>query len=315
MHTHLGVGLVLETVNLTDLGADAERVTRAMERLLRRLARGTLPLTSLADVALTHEGLSVAQRARLEAAAGRALAFVEVPPGTDYYAAKNAGFDALAAAGRADVVAFGDADCWPDDAWLAELVAPFAGDPTVAVVAGRTTYGDDDPLTAALTAIDFSMVPFREDPRRARHFFANSVAFRRDVFARYRYAPRADVHRGACGRVAFHLAADGVAIRFAPRAHTRHRAPQSVRELFARRCSRGADLAALAPEIADAYLPPPARVLGRLGAASALVLLGGRTLVSLGAVTHAPRHRLRTTLAVLGVTAIDAYGALARHAA
>ena len=150
--------LVLETNNLRGGAAtDAEAIVTSLERLLRRLAAQTRPLTSVEEVVITHDGLSEAQRDRLALAAGVPLRFVLLPPDTGYYEAKNLGFDAT----TTDVVAFGDADCWPEPGWLAALLAPFAGDHPADVVAGRTTYRDDL-LGAAATAIDFMYF----DPKR-----------------------------------------------------------------------------------------------------------------------------------------------------
>ena len=62
----------------------------------------------------SHAGLAPAAQDRLRDAAAAAvrLRFVTIAADDDYYAAKDAGF----AATRADVVAFADADCWPDRA-------------------------------------------------------------------------------------------------------------------------------------------------------------------------------------------------------
>src|ERR1700733_3333755 len=108
--------LVLETNNLRG-GDDPAAVVSTLARLLRHLDAQTRPLVTLEELVITHDGLDAAAQSELRRQAGRPLSFVEIPQGTGYYEAKNRGFDAT----RADVVAFGDADCWPDPVWLESL--------------------------------------------------------------------------------------------------------------------------------------------------------------------------------------------------
>jgi hypothetical protein len=302
--------LVLETENLVALGALDEAVTASMELLLAELARGELPLADLEEVVLTHEGLEPRALARLTRAAGRPVRFVEVPRGCGYYEAKNRGFDATSA----DVVAFGDADCWPDAGWLAALFALFAGGSEVRVVAGRTSYARGA-LGDALTAIDFRPIA---SPLRAgcvRHFLANNVAFRRDVFAARRYASRPDLHRGACGVLALRLHEEAIAIHLAADAHTTHRTPDGPRELFARRLHRGSDMATLAPEVARAHLPARFRWVGRMRRAAPMAMLGGRLVLALPVLARPRRGAVARAAIAVGITAIDALGAVRAGAA
>src|SRR5262245_34661137 len=192
--------LVLETNNLRR-GGD---VTKSLERLLQHLAP---QLGKIDELVVTHDGLR--DTARLEHAAEHGVLFVELPPGTGYYQAKNVGFDATSA----DVVAFGDADCWPDRHWLDRLLSPFAADASVSVVAGRTTYRDDV-LGRAATAIDFMYFPSPLGAECTRNFYANNVAFRRDTFARFRYLADPKIYRGHCQRLGMRLAAAGVPVLY-----------------------------------------------------------------------------------------------------
>jgi glycosyltransferase involved in cell wall biosynthesis len=311
MTTRPTTALVLETNNLR--GADdPERVTAGVERLLGRLAAQTRPLRALDEIVLTHDGLDPAQRARLTAAAGAPIRFVPITPETGYYEAKNLGFDAT----TADLVVFGDADCWPDPAWLERLLAPFeaAG---ASVVAGRTTYRDD-PLGIAATAIDFMYFPSPLSPAAVRNFYANNVAFRRDVFAARRYGVAKGIYRGHCQQLGLRLAADGIPIVYAPDAHTVHRFPDGAAELLRLRLLRGADTVEMTPFFADAFLPPHLRWLGRLGPLSPLGVLSARLGFSARAVGRQGLSEVRgarrgACLAlVAGITAADAAGALAR---
>ncbi len=298
--------LVLETDNLLAIETRSEAVVAGLGQLLSRLAAGALPLARLDEVVLVHEGLSLRDQATLSRAAGRSLRFVEVPRGRGYYAAKNAGF----AATTADVVAFGDADCRPGDLWLHALLAPMRARCDVQVVAGQTVY-EPSLLGDALTAIDFQPIASPLGRGCVRHFLANNVAFRREVFAARPFELRADLHRGACGVLALRLYRDGIPIHHAPDALTFHRTPEGL-ELVERRMKRGGDLARLAPEIARAHLPAAVAWIGRLGPLAPLVLLAGRLAVATGSIARhgGPGALARASLA-LGLTAIDACGALA----
>lgn len=310
------VALILETNNLRGGPSDpgAERAVRSLERLLRHLAAQTLAPRDLHEIVITHDGLDAAACKRLEAVLGVPIRFILIPPGTGYYEAKNLGFDAT----EAGVVAFGDADCWPDPAWLERLVAPFA-DATTEVTAGRTTYRDDIPGIAA-TAIDFMYFPSPLGGGCTRNFYANNVAFRRDVFAARRYRPAEGTYRGHCQELGLRLARDGVKIRFVPEARTIHRFPDSGAELLRLRLLRGADTVEMAPRFGDALLPSRLRWLGHLGPVSALGVLGVRLGLSARAVGRQDMSEVRglrrvaCLAGVVGISAADVMGAIARSA-
>jgi hypothetical protein len=296
--------LVLETNNLRGGGADAGASARSLTRLLDHLAGS---LGQVDEVVVTHDGWSPDQQQALQRAAGRALTFVEIAPETDYYEAKNRGFDAT----TAPLVAFGDADCWPDERWLAALLAPFA-DPAVQVVAGRTTYRDDT-LGAALTAVDFLYFPSPLGRGCVRNFYANNVAFRREIFAQRRYPRRDSVYRGHCQLLGLRLLRDGIAVRFAPEAHTVHRLPDSRRELLRLRWLRGSDAAELTPAFAQSALPRGLSWLGRAGPLSVTAVLGARFGCGVWALG---RRRVlpRGLGALAGVHAADWVGAMVGRA-
>jgi hypothetical protein len=299
--------LVLETNNLTGGGADAARTAQSLERLLARLREQTRPLAMLDEFVITHDGLASGARARLDAIAGKPIRWVEIDADTDYYEAKNRGFDATST----DVVAFADADCWPEPAWLEELFAPF-GDAAVEVTAGRTTYRTDVLGTGAST-IDFM---YFDSPLAAgctRNFYANNVAFRREIFAQRRYPRRDSVYRGHCQLLGLRLLRDGIAVRFAPEAHTVHRLPDSRRELLRLRWLRGSDAAELTPAFAQSALPRGLSWLGRAGPLSVTAVLGARFGCGVWALG---RRRVlpRGLGALAGVHAADRVGAMVGRA-
>jgi hypothetical protein len=303
--------LILETNNLRG-SSDPDRIAASIGRLLVRLGEQTRPLRDLDEIVITHDGLDAGQQRRLEKAADAPIRFAALAPDTGYYEAKNIGFDAS----TADVVVFGDADCWPDPAWLDRLLSPFASE-RAEVVAGRTTYRDDA-LGIAATAIDFMYFPSPLGEGLTRNFYANNVAFRRDVFAARRYLPAERIYRGHCQQLGLRLAADGVRVRYAPEAHTVRRFPDGAAELLRLRLLRGADTVEMTPFFADAFLPERLRWLGRLGPLSPLGVLAVRLGFSARAVgkrglSDGRGARRAACLALVsGISAADAMGALAR---
>jgi hypothetical protein len=262
-------------------------------------------------VVVVHAGLAPPAQDRLREAAGGLLRFVMIAPDDDYYAAKDAGFSAT----RADVVAFADADCWPAPGWLEALLRPF-GDGDVRAVAGRTTYRDGV-FGAAATAIDFMYFASPLGAGCTRNFYANNVAFRRDVLESGGYGGH-DFYRGSCQVLGLALQARGIAVRFAPGAHTIHRLPDSMGDLLRLRLLRGADAVDLAPHLARAYLPGGARWLARLGPLSGLAVLAVRCACSLLALRQQRQAAVRGPRWLAGAAVVaalhgaDAAGAVIR---
>ena len=312
LHEFTGA-LVIETNNLR--GGDLAAVVEPLTRLLAHLAHQTRPLTSLEAVVITHDGLPTEARERVERATAATLTWVELPPDTGYYEAKNVGF----AATRADIVAFADGDCWPDPQWLDALLSPF-DDPATQVVAGRTTYRPDA-IGAAATTIDFNYYPSPLGPNCVKNFYANNVAFRRDVFGRFGYVPADRIYRGHCQVLGMRLQAEGIPVLFAPEARTVHRFPDRVRDFLKLRLHRGADARELAPNLAKAVLPARLRWIGSLGPISACAVLGPRLAYSLAALGHQDmpaqgrRARLKSQVWIGAISALDLIGGLLGHRA
>ena len=187
----------------------------------------------------------------------------------DYYAAKDAGF----AATRAEVVAFADADCWPDPDWL-RRAAGAVRRRRVAAVAGRTTYRDGL-FGAAATAIDFMY--FASPLGRGLH--AELLREQRRVPARACSSAAASARTASTAAAArcWGSRCRRAGSRFAsrPRAHTIHRLPDSMGDLCACGCCAAPTAVELAPHLARAYLPRGARWLARLGPLSGPGRAGG----------------------------------------
>jgi hypothetical protein len=303
--------LVLETNNLRGGKADAERVAASLSRLLAHLSEQSYPLSLLAEVVITHDGLPDALIERIQNGCDARLRFVRVPEATGYYAAKNLGFDAT----TADVVVFGDSDCWPDRRWLEALLRPFAS-PETRVVSGRTTYRDGV-FGQAASAIDFLYFE-SDEPGRTRNFYANNVAFRREVFERQRFQPLPGTYRGHCQVLGMRLYRSNVPIVFIPEARTVHRFPDTVQELGTLRLLRGSDTVSVAPHLVETYAPRAAKKMLRGARLAPAVVLATRLACSLRAIGRQDMRQLRPlesvacAASVLGISALDAVGMLRR---
>lgn len=308
--------LVLETNNLRG-GADAEAATStSLQRLVALLAKQKLPLGSLAQVVITHDGLGADSCAAVTKLAGRPVDFVRIDATTGYYDAKNVGFAATDAA-RCDYVAFADADCLPDEEWLLQLLAPFAQPDAPVAVAGRTSYAANL-VGTALTTIDFMYFPNALRPDATSNFYANNVAFRRETFAQYSYQALAGVYRAHCQVLGMRLRAANIPVVYAAKAHTEHRLPDTRAEALKLRWMRGQDSYSLTPHLLRTYLSPRWQWLAKSGPIGPLCVLAGRLVYSLRALNHQDLPRLggvRWLLGaalIVGFSAIDMLGALAR---
>ena len=295
------VALVLETNNLRR-GADSDAAI-TLEKLLAHLAAQSFEFGSLEEVVVTHDGVSEPTRRRVEAKAGRALHWVEIPDTVSYYEAKNRGFDATKAA----TVVFADADCWPDRHWLETITKPFER-ASVEVVAGRTRYRDDV-LGRAVSLLDFLYVetPSENGVRFTRNFYANNVAFRREVFERWHYDTSEAFFRGHCQMLGLRLDRAGVRIVFADDAITEHRFPDTLAELVELRLYRGRDLRLLAPRLA-AHAGAPVGTLP-----STVATWIGRHVIATSTLLRdrAPgSHRFAVGSVALGVALLDGAGAI-----
>lgn len=300
--------LVIETNNLH---GGKGHVVRSLARLLAHL-RESQPLSSLAELVVTHEGtVSEAHVQELESAAARSISFVEIPGGAGYYDAKERGFDATSS----ELVVFADGDCWPDEGWLTHMLAPFGDDDTVRVVAGRTVYRDDL-LGIAATTIDFMYFSSPFGANASRNFYANNVAFRRSVFDDLRYTDGEGFYRGNCQVAGMKLVEKGVPVRFVPAARTTHRFPDSARELVKLRMLRGEDTVVLAQHLKERALPQNARWLMDLGPASPALVLGARFACSVASLNKQDMSKVRGARRVAavgliaGLSLLDAAGAV-----
>ncbi len=211
--------------------------------------------------------------------------------GRGYYEQKN--FGAREARGR--FVVFLDSDVIPEPGWLPRLLGSF-DDPQVEVVCGNCFLDTGDLVSKSLAlAWFFPLRDGREVLARQDSFFANNVAFRREVAIEYPFVPVEGTSRGACRLLARRLTADGRGLFVNTAARVSHPAPNGLRHLLLRGLAQGRDNL-----LFD-------RVLGRGGAVES-ARRAGRMQVR--AWKRILRHRQSVNLGLLAVPAALAIASL-----
>lgn len=295
----MSVSLMIESWNLGD---EPARVERGLWELADILAPQVAAAN--AQVAITHRGLPERARASIERTLEAPVTWVELPECAGYYEHKNRGFDAT----TGDIVAFLDGDCVPALAWLSALIRPIQrGEARVA--AGLTSYPGD--LAPLANRLDFPY--FARGEGRVRNFFANNVAFARDVFAARRYPTIEPMFHGQCQVLGLQLLAEDIAIRFAPEARVTHAWPENMSEWVEVRLLKGADTVSLLPYVVATYAPRATSMVSRLGALPALAILGARAVTGTLAALRGKRVAKGLGL-IAAVTLLDAIGAAAAPA-
>lgn len=162
--------------------------------------------------------------------------------GRHYYQLKN--LCIREASGR--VIVFLDSDVIPEAGWLHALTEPFWEHADIRVVAGHT-YLDPLGLFGRAFALGW-FFPLRTDTPAlragGRRFFANNVAFRRDVIQAHPFPEMADgMTRGACVHLAATLNNENIVIWRQSGAQTSHPAPNGLAHFVARGLVQGRDWA------------------------------------------------------------------------
>jgi hypothetical protein len=199
--------------------------------------------------------------------------------GRHYYDQKNLG----GAAARGHVVVFLDSDVIPEPGWLSQLLASF-DDPRVEVVCGNCFLDTPDLVSKALALGWF--FPLRDDRDalvRQDWFFANNVAFRRELRARYPFEPLPGSSRGACRLLARRLSADGRGLFVNTSARVTHPAPNGLRHLALRALAQGRDNLLFERAIGKGSILGSVKRAARLQARAWFRVLRHRRAVGLGA--------------------------------
>ncbi|PJZ57275.1 glycosyltransferase [Leptospira barantonii] len=269
------VALILETNNLRGGSEDREKILHGLTRLFLHYKNQTLDIKTLKEIIVTHDGISETEKAKvIRTTELKNLKFLQISPLDNYYQAKELGFQASTAA----IVVFADSDCVPVNEWLEKILLPFETQ-SAQVVSGRTTY-DHSLFGIAATTIDFMYFGSVLNPTKTKNFYANNIAFRRELFDRYHFVPIEGQYRGQCQALGLKLLKDGVPIHFVSKAKTIHKFPDSFLELIQLRIFRGQDTVGLTPFLAKAYLPKSLLWLKNCGPVLPILILSIRFFAS-----------------------------------
>ena len=156
--------------------------------------------------------------------------------GQRYYELKNFGV------GLTDVenVIFLDSDVVPEPGWLAGLLDAL-NLPEVDVVGGNTYISMENLYNRAFAL--FWFFPLRSDAtalRKADHFFANNVGFRRKILAAHPF-PDLPQFRGQCNALTNQLLSNDVGIFIQERSRVEHPAPNGLKHFIVRALCEGSD--------------------------------------------------------------------------
>jgi glycosyltransferase involved in cell wall biosynthesis len=207
--------IVLETENVNNAGLDYLR------RTLATLEAQTVSPATAIETIITQSG-DVPEDVLDEL--GKKYPWVRaltVPADIDYYQAKMAAVREA----RGDIVVFADSDCAYEPDWLERLLEPFQR-ADVQAVAGHTGMTVSNTFELGMSAVYFLHPQLRRRPadavRPGSRYFANNVAFRRELLERRPIPEGKQFLRGQCTAHAEQLAVDGVIIWQQPHARAVH---------------------------------------------------------------------------------------------
>ena len=238
------ISILIEWDNPRLAGADrAARMMRTLAVQLRAAADAGLAtfevLLGGAEQTLSTSLLERICALWQESARGRPPLQIHRLPLEDssYYQLKNL----LADRAQGEILIFLDSDVIPESGWLLQILRPFC-DPAVQVVCSNS-YVELSSLFGRIMALIW-FFPLRSadgSVKSTERFFANSVAFRRELFLRYHFPRAREMDRGSCLLLAGHLRESGIGIYENPEARVTHPAPNGCREFLVRALGEGRD--------------------------------------------------------------------------
>jgi hypothetical protein len=227
--------------------SEADRCSTMLAEVMRQIdglpdtmagaAGGIEMLVAFDDQKISAEGIREFFRQSVATPASRCAVRFLAGSGHGYYDQKNLG----AARARGRFVVFLDSDVIPEEGWLERLLGSFA-DPAVDVVCGNCFLDTGDLVSKTLALAWF--FPLRDDRQAlvpTDWFFANNVAFRREVALANPFVPLAGATRGACRLLGRRMAAAGIGLFVNTAARVSHPAPNGLRHLLMRGLAQGRD--------------------------------------------------------------------------
>ena len=166
-------------------------------------------------------------------------------PGERYYELKNHAGRSVAA----DLLIFLDSDAIPEPLWLSNMIETFT-DPRVDVVAGNSFVDPCDLFSKAFAVAWF--FPLRTSAQKVcptKRFFANNVAFKRNVLLDCPFPDIPGTTRGSCTKLAEMLHDRGIGLYQNTAVQVSHPAPNGWAHFVTRALAQGRDR--LIPTIED----------------------------------------------------------------
>jgi len=165
-----------------------------------------------------------------------------INPECHYYELKNK----AASVAKGEIIIFVDSDVIPDSQWLTNILQGFE-DPSVMVSCGKAWIDHDSLYSKAFALFWFfplkDKIGLIEKPKlqKVNHFFANNVAFNKDLFLKYGFISDEKASRGGCLFLAEKLMEDNIDIIMCEEALVAHPPPQPGAHFVMRALAQGRD--------------------------------------------------------------------------
>jgi len=155
-----------------------------------------------------------------------------------YYQLKNNGADLS----QGNIIIFLDSDVTCDINWLEKILKPFEENEHIKVVAGRTELKTESTIQNSQI-----LVTFFDNCKKIKslgiteNFFANNVAFKKELFQKYTFPINQKSARTSCTQLALNLSLANVDIYKQHQAIVYHRSVSNLSELLLRSVIEGRD--------------------------------------------------------------------------
>ncbi len=224
--------IVLETENLANADLDG------LANSLASLAEQDLSPAQAKEVILIDSGDAPPELLQQLCDRYPWVQVCTAPLGTGYYKAKMLGAELA----TGEVVVYFDSDCLYERDWLRQMLAPFADDERIQIVAGETQTRGRGPYGTAM-ALTYIFPRFSNQQQLAPtpQYYLNNVAFRRDFLLQHPMPTELPLYRGHCAIHASDLRHAGYTIWRQPRARAHHAPPANLSHFFWRFLAIGYD--------------------------------------------------------------------------
>jgi cellulose synthase/poly-beta-1,6-N-acetylglucosamine synthase-like glycosyltransferase len=165
---------------------------------------------------------------------------VEEVSGKHYYELKNEGVKLA----NGEIIVFVDSDVIPEDGWLVNIVRPFFDNTGIKVLAGNSYIDYEDVYSKAFALSWFFDLRVQEQDIGIRNagFYANNVAFRKEVITEFPFPKMPDgVTRGSCYMLYKQLESAGISVWTNTAAQVSHPAPNGFSHFYTRALAEGRD--------------------------------------------------------------------------